>query len=128
MTRFRNITSSERTEEDPAISRSSTESPLAAASRGATGARVPSPSSLASSVQEVVMEEWEHVRTEFGNLPSIPQSTRSKVEHLTSSQDDLFMVLTLASPIWKSLHSLLLQNSATISLACEYVTPVHPSL
>ncbi|CAI8043229.1 RPA-interacting protein A [Geodia barretti] len=90
LTRFRNITS-ERTEEDPAISGSSTESPLASGSGGS--ARVPSPSSLASSVQEVVMEEWEHVRTEYGNLPSIPQSKRGKLVH-TSSQDDLEFLMS----------------------------------
>ena len=36
------------------------------------------------------MEEWEHVRTQYRNLPSIPQSKRSRVtpEQPPGSQDD----------------------------------------
>ena len=43
------------------------------------------------------MEEWEHVRTEYGNLPSIPQSKRGNLAH-TSSQDDLEFLMVLNFP------------------------------
>lgn len=49
------------------------------------------------------MEEWEHVRTEYGNLPEIPQAKKSKVSasncfpppNVASSnqqEDDTFLV------------------------------------
>ena len=71
--RFRNITSEVVKGEDPAIRSSSSEPSSDSAPR------VPSPSSIASSVHEVVMEEWEHVRMEYGNLPCVPAAKRSKV-------------------------------------------------
>ena len=40
---------------------------------------LPSKDSIVSSVQEVMMEEWEHVRSEYGNLPEIPQAKKAKV-------------------------------------------------
>ena len=71
--RFRNITSEVVKGEDPAIRGSSSDASSDSAPR------VPSPSSIASSVHEVMREEWEHVRMEYGNLPCVPAAKRSKV-------------------------------------------------
>ena len=78
LTRFRHITVESTNEGEDPISRGSlSESPIAAG--------VPSHSAIASSVQEVMMEEWEHVRTEYGNLPQIPQTKRSKFTHTATN-------------------------------------------
>lgn len=48
-------------------------------STGLSSTSLASKDSIVSSVQEVMMEEWEHVRTEYGNLPEIPQAKKPKV-------------------------------------------------
>ena len=45
---------------------------------------MPSQSAIASSVREVMIEEWEHVRMEYGNLPQIPSPKRSKVAAISN--------------------------------------------
>ena len=98
MTRFRHITS--ELGEDPGQETSLADSPLA------TRDRIPSQSAIATSVREVMMEEWEHVRMEYGNLPQIPAPKRSKVAALPNStpptvasgntQDDFFVSSAVA--------------------------------
>jgi hypothetical protein len=79
LTRFRNVASETTAEEHSVISASSAKSPLA------RQIGVPSPSAIASSVHEVVMEEWERVRMEYGNLPQIPQPKKSRTTRNTPS-------------------------------------------
>lgn len=69
--RFRHLEPAINEGEDPASGGSLVESPNIK--------RIPSQLAVASSVEEVMREEWEHVRMEYGNLPPIPQSKRSKV-------------------------------------------------
>lgn len=73
--RFRHIEPAINEGGDPASQDSSVESPITNT--------IPS-HAIASSVEEVMMEEWEHVRMEYGNLPPIPQSKRLKVATTTT--------------------------------------------
>ena len=84
--RFRKITSEPTNEEDPAINNSSTEASLIGAQR------IPSPLSIAASVEEVVREEWEHVRMEYGNLPCLPSVPKKSTDKVLSKEEDFIMV------------------------------------
>lgn len=93
LTRFRHITSEtvRGDEEAPVPSSSLATPPLATCRIG----DVSSKSVIASSVQEVMMEEWEHVRLEYGNLPQLPQSKKLKIvptQQHTSKEETDFMV------------------------------------
>lgn len=68
--RFRHLEPAINEGGDPASRDSLVESPITN--------KVPS-QAIVSSVEVVMMEEWEHVRMEYGNLPPIPQSKRLKV-------------------------------------------------
>ena len=63
---LRKIASENQEESDNVFNSSSTSVPTASVA--------PSSAAMMSSVQTVVMEEWEHVREQYGNLPQIPQS------------------------------------------------------
>lgn len=60
--RFRHLEPAINERENPGSGDSLVESPK----------RIPSQLAVVSSVEEVMREEWEHVRMEYGNLPPIP--------------------------------------------------------
>ena len=68
---LRKIAAENQEESDTVFNSSSTSVPTASVA--------PSSAAMMSSVQTVVMEEWEHVREQYGNLPQIPQSKQPQV-------------------------------------------------
>ena len=76
---------------------------------------------IATSVQEVMMEEWENVRMQYENLPQIPQTKRSKVAAADSSYpghrktDDWKVSEAMAEGCWLKIWSYVVYHSSGLT-------------